>query len=799
MFHPQTRIMQLKITKPMLIEFLKYIALACLLVIGTFPENDWSFGDGIDPPLAWVFNHMFETGLGMGKHIIFPHGPLAFFMYPLQPNVFIAIVVTCFLKFLLLYNMVKLLQCFGKTKWLTAFLVSFGIAILATFSHLVVINILLLLLNYFNSQKVYDKVIAFGLTAFAFYIKSNIAVISGVICFSFLIYFFYQEKNYKKLGSDLLVLLGFLLILWLLMYHTFTGFVNYFVGMYHLAQDNSSAASYYPYNNWWTLTGFIAICLVLPWLNRTRKSYFFWVLITLSLFAVWKYGLAREDIFHYRWFLVYTILILLSFVFFEPTNVSRNLILSFLAIVFLTINMSILDGYVPARYSLFKAGNFYEYLTDRDNLKQKAEEETQSQTSKNILPKVITDVIKSDPVDVYPWDYSIISVNHLNWQPRVVLHSYASYTHWLDEKNAIHFNSSQAPKYLILQSLEWGGLNGGNLNSIDHRYFLNDEPLTIIQILRNYEPFYKDNQFFIASKRVTPLKIENSEIGNCQSRLETWIPVPENKQGLLRAKVKFSKSLMERVKSFLYKDEQFFVYLRMNNGLIFKHRIVPKNAEDGIWINPYILNTYNGVANHEIESIMFKCSNEAIMNDNLGLTWERIDFKNYPDLIYQFFGKTKGPVEKALTSSENSFEREDLTYWTKPTNQDIVASEHYSGSHSFLLKPNSFSATYSFNLDSLPFGDIQIAVDCWGKMKGYKYNKKISVVISVENSQGNILYHATSLDDQLIDVNRWNQLFAFTNYNHNKQNCILKVYVWNISKYDFNLDDFKVMIFKGKL
>jgi hypothetical protein len=81
-----------------LADIIRGLLLALLVIAGTFPENNWSYSTGIDPPLFWVFNHLFETGLNLGRHIVFPHGPLAFFMYPLSNNILLATLVIALLK-----------------------------------------------------------------------------------------------------------------------------------------------------------------------------------------------------------------------------------------------------------------------------------------------------------------------------------------------------------------------------------------------------------------------------------------------------------------------------------------------------------------------------------------------------------------------------------------------------------------------------------------------------------------------------------------------------------------------------
>jgi hypothetical protein len=45
--------------KPTFIEIVKGLLVGLLVVVGTFPENDWSFFTGIDSPLSWAFNYIF--------------------------------------------------------------------------------------------------------------------------------------------------------------------------------------------------------------------------------------------------------------------------------------------------------------------------------------------------------------------------------------------------------------------------------------------------------------------------------------------------------------------------------------------------------------------------------------------------------------------------------------------------------------------------------------------------------------------------------------------------------------------
>ncbi|HYX10098.1 MAG TPA: hypothetical protein VE912_25450, partial [Bacteroidales bacterium] len=621
MKRPGTASLRAFTSKQSLNDFFRILGLSLIVIIGTFPENRWTFSPGIDQPLSWVFNHFFETGLSAGKHIVFPHGPLAFFTYPLPANILIATIVSAFLKVIMVFNLVYLFKKSNEiNKWLVPLVIASFFSIVADFNHLILIDLLLLYCNYYLYYKKGYKIFAFLLTALAFYVKVYVAILSGILFFSFIVYFYFQNRKLKILFIDGLSLLTLILALWFIMYGTLNGFFHYIWGIFQLAGDNSTAVSYYPQNNWIVLIFFIALLVTIFLINRAKKSDFFLILITLSLFAAWKHGMAREDIYHIRGYYIYLISCLTVFILFYRKNFYTNLILSSAIVLLFSLNMKNASNYFPYKYELQSSNNFIEFITNYSELKSRSNKISQEKISENKLPVSIIDSIGSSTVDAYPWDYSVIPVNKLIWQPRVVINSYASYTSWLDEQNARHFNSGKAPEYIIWEFNKVSSdINGGNLNSIDNRYLPNDEPNTIISLLKNYKYWQASGKFLILKKRNEPLSISNEKLGQVISTWGEWIKVPETKNGLFRAKLKFNKSFREVLKSFFYKDEQFWIYLKMENGLIHKYRIVPNNATDGIWINPYI---FNRNKLFEVEEIMFKASNQKILDKKLVVDFE---------------------------------------------------------------------------------------------------------------------------------------------------------------------------------
>jgi len=114
----------MRIDQPKLVEIIKGLLLGLLVVVGTFPENDWVYSTGIDMPLHWVFNYIFDQGFAIGEGIVFPHGPLAFLMYPLSENILIATLTTAFLKIGLVFNIFCILEKKETNRWLIALVVA---------------------------------------------------------------------------------------------------------------------------------------------------------------------------------------------------------------------------------------------------------------------------------------------------------------------------------------------------------------------------------------------------------------------------------------------------------------------------------------------------------------------------------------------------------------------------------------------------------------------------------------------------------------------------------------------------
>ncbi len=747
--------------------------MALIVAIFSFPEIELTYNIGIDPPLKWLYNHLFSTGLSAGRDIIFPHGPLAFFMYPLAENFILSVAVTMLLQIVFLFQLFKL---FNKNKWqywlLTAVLAWF-IFSLSNFNQLIISNISAAYLLYLKYEKPLPKYWGLVLTAFAIYVKAYVAIIAGTLTFSLLAIEFIRTKNYKRSLADTSITLAAMLLFWIFIYGSPGGFINYCIGMFHLAGDNSAAAAFHPTNNWLLILPFLIGCWAIPFLQKTSEGKIFGFLFLLAFFAAWKYGMAREDYSHIKTYLHFVVVSMILFLVYNPINLFINLpVLVFVFFLFI-LNMKNVENPEPLTLNYLGIGNFTKFISNYSEIKEKSEKQNLENIAVNRLPEEIRNRIGNATVDIYPYDYTILAANKLNWKARPVIQSYAAYTSWLDKKNATHFAGSEAPEYFIfgLNNITTD-LNGGQLESIDNRYLLNDEPQTLIELIRNYDPIYSDENFLVYLRRNQPLEIR-SAITNAQSaKWNQWIAIPDSASHFTRLKLHTDRSFSGKIKSFLYKDELYYMYFKTMNGSTLKYRIVPQNAADGIWISPFHTSAGNNSPSEKITEILVTVSDKDMVKNTFSYEFEYFDTDE--KTMDSFFGKDSIINPEVIINESFNLES-DQSGWNgfdvKNVIIDLVDHQKY-----YRVEAEGFSPTFRFNTDSLAM-PTRITVDCWLKTARDAHS---SLVIETENAAGEKNWQGIEVNRQIIDQDEFNHIYSYLDLN--SPVAKIAVYVWNNGK-----------------
>ena len=442
--------------------------------------------------------------------------------------------------------------------------------------------------------------------------------------------------------QTLLYFFLFFFLFRLCLYHTFAGSLNFLIGQFQLSADNSEAVAYYQVNNWWWLSISIISFLMIPFFSKDASPRFVFLIMILPFFAAWKHAMARADGAHVGGYL--NLLLIFTFLLWLVSDVKKTagIILCLISLSAYTLNMAVTsdanDFAKQKDLGLFKPYNLYNLVVNFDSISATKTRYSRDVNASEKLPDTLLKLIGKKTVDVYPWNYSIIAANKLNWIPRPSLHSYASYTHWLDMQNADHILSGKSSQYLIwhIQDAD------GKLSSIDYRYLLNDAPETTLAFFSHYFLIFKNEKFMAFKKLLKAVPLTKKNLSRTLTQhYDTWINVPAcGVNSILRAKVKIKKSAIGSLKSVLYKGEAFSIFYETSDKKIVSHKIVPKNAEDGLWINPLILQPRTNYTEPLVKRIKLVCWNKDMVTPDFKLEFEEVKFPLDHNFLNYCFNKS---------------------------------------------------------------------------------------------------------------------------------------------------------------
>jgi len=432
-------------------------------------------------------------------------------------------------------------------------------------------------------------------------------------------------------------------------------------------------------------------------------------------------------------------------------------LLSFGSLIFFSLNLPNVRLFEENSLVFFRANRFSEFVFDHQNFKNYHLQNSFKNIEEQKLDSSLLKLIGNKTIDVYPWDYSYIAANKLNWQPRPVLHSYAAYSSWLDMKDSQHFSSDNAPEFILLEiDKKTDDIYGGTFESVDNRYLPNDEPQTLISILEHYESVHKNNRFILLKKRKLVQKLKVASGSKFNTRFGTVVELPyKPENSVLRIKAKLKKSTKGLFQSFLFKDQESFINYYMDNGDVYRYKIVPKNAADGIWINPFLMHPELDEKEASCVKISFESSDPSFYQNEITCEW--VVYEAWLSKGTYLFNKTKSNTK------------------TKFLEQMIVDKQ-------FRVEAAGFSKSFQISVDSL----IQLSS---GKTLEIKSNfwsgasKDAVFVISVDDdNKKNLFWESFELQKFTIKkgLNPVNINKGFDNLEQfNGKKAVLSVYIWN--------------------
>jgi hypothetical protein len=762
--------------------YLIFTVLGLTLILLTFPAYHPQFDKGIDESLVWAYNYLFAEDLAKASHLLFPHGPLAFLMYPmpLGNNLIYAALFDSFLK-LFIFGILFLINFRRKPEdHLTVFLLCLLLFHILSVQMLILTAVLSSFLIYWEIKNRYFAVAGILLAALSLYIKSYIGIISGLIALSFIVSDYVLERNKKQSLLFLATLFLAYPLCRFFIFGSLEDFYTYIYGVKELASDNSAAAAFYPDNNWYLLTLSIACFLLIPMLDRSRNIALFYALTILAAFAAWKHGMARQDIYHTRGLFYFLTVFFTLLNFFSNRFKLRTLLLSICCLLFFYLNLPNVRLYEELTLPVFRINHFSNFVFNHTNFKEYHLQASLKNIASQKLEQNLLDKIGDKRIDIYPWDYSYIAANQLNWQPRPVLHSYAGYSSWLDKMGSRHFNSDKAPEFILLElDKKSKDIYGGKLEGVDYRYLLNDEPQAMMSILMNYRLVLKNKRYCLFEKKAQNYPPQSKIISKSIIGFGDTLTLPQV-DGILRLKANIRKSFKGQLQSFLFKDQESFISYYLENGDQYTYKIVPKNAVDGIWLNPFLMHPETDMIEPKVIKVVLNSSAPSFYKPEISIEWESFDLPE--DL------KMNGLFNKNLKPAVS--EKFDTL---------LIRNEKID------LKAAGYSAAFKMNLDSLLLlKNNQESLNLSVRF-GMEMPKKedVKLVLSVDADGKNLYWEGSELALFKVNprginpVNIHKSLDFLENFAG--KGAQISIYLWNNGKSSCFINNFSLNFWTEKI
>src|SRR5574343_315147 len=313
------------------------------------------------------------------------------------------------------------------------------------------------------------------------FIKFNTGLISFVLFYTAIIYLliFKKEQTIRALFFSILPII----LIYLLSYQLNVSLKEYIISGYKRVSGYKDIMYLNdPSRKYLLLCAFTFILLAVFFLLFQffpfKKELFFENLFKAGIFAIcifiiYKQAFVRADIQHIFDFFKYSLLLIIclpDFTNYKVKSIQSVILFGLIAIVSFVgfkENEITLDKY-------FNKLNKEKYFKTFVNFQE--ESKSKLIPNNNALPIEILNKIGKSTVDIFPWNIHLLLENNLNYLPRPVLQSYSCYDKYLQDLNFNHYNSQNAPKFVLL-----------DYETIDLRYPFYDEVKTNIVLIKNYK------------------------------------------------------------------------------------------------------------------------------------------------------------------------------------------------------------------------------------------------------------------------------------------------------------------------
>jgi hypothetical protein len=239
------------------------------------------------------------------------------------------------------------------------------------------------------------------------------------------------------------------------------------------------------------------------------------------------------------------------------------------------------------------------------------------------LPESWLQKIGQSTVDCFPWELSYIPANQLNYHPRPLIQLGCATNYILDKRNADFLRSDKAPQFIIWHK----GWCEVRLCSIDERYLLSDDLLTITAMLNRYRIVDSTATLLLLSRTDSSLLSKPHHAGEVTGKWNEWItcsPIDSNE--VLTAHVYTQRTLKGKLKTAFFKEHEYYIEYQLADGRVIRHRFIKESEKSGIWIQPYLFYFNNNLNGEKVQFIRIVPTNQSTsIVPTIKIEWKKMN------------------------------------------------------------------------------------------------------------------------------------------------------------------------------
>ncbi|MGC9344830.1 MAG: hypothetical protein ACP5E3_19130, partial [Bacteroidales bacterium] len=301
----------------------------------------------------------------------------------------------------------------------------------------------------------------------------------------------------------------------------------------------------------------------------------------------------------------------------------------------------------------------------------------------------------------------------------------------------------------------------------------NDEPLTLVSILENYEWIEKSEDFVLFRKRTVPLRgVEQKKL---KDRLgwNEWLPLSEiDTNYVIKINTEFRRNLTGKLINILYKDTPVYMVAETSEGFTYRYRIAPGNSGDGIWLNPLLQDLSSESCPYHVEKIMFQAGDLDRMKKDIYYEIKLLSFMN---------SEGEQVNVKSLFDKVQCLEKEI-----------VFAREKKFSSGEKIIDPDSYAGSVSFSPDWHMNDEFWIQVVGFVKPEDYP---DVKLVLEIFDGDERQAYNSASFSGFYVDSDERSPVqishrFESAGY----ERPLIKAYFWNASDHEIEVSSLKMQV-----